>query len=254
MAMTDEEMIRQAARAIQGGDKGTGKRLLLGIVRANPRSAQAWLLMSGVVDSEGEQRECLLRTLAIEPENNAAQVELAWLDMRLESETPVAPGGTTEAAQVPAPSGYRLRAPTERQKLDESVRVRGFRNTMLAGAMLLTLMCGLTLLVITATRIVPQAQERMRPTPETVLYTATLWCPACESANSAIILWEKVGDGVSRGAKVGGLRHNTPVSVLAESWSAAEKQTYLKVAAQGQKGWVPEVFVRKPGRSPDDSG
>ncbi len=125
---------------------------------------------------------------------------------------------------------------------------------MLAGAMLLTLMCGLTLLVITVTRIVPQAQERMRPTPEVVLYTATLWCPACEKANSAIILWEKVGDGVSRGAKVGELRHSTPVSVLAESWSAAERQTYLKVAAQGQKGWVPEVFVRKQGRSPDDSG
>jgi hypothetical protein len=62
-----------------------------------------------------------------------------------------------------------------------------------------------------------------------------------------------VGDGVSRGAKVGELKHNTPVSVLAESWSEAEERTYLKVSAQGQKGWVPGTFVRKQDQSPEDS-
>ena len=124
---------------------------------------------------------------------------------------------------------------------------------MLAGAMVLTLMCGLALLAITVTRIVPVAQTRMKPTPETILFTATLWCPACEQDNSAIVLWEKVGDGASRGAKVGELKHNTPVSVLAESWSDAEERTYLKVSAQDQKGWVPEAFVRKQSQAPDDS-
>ena len=116
---------------------------------------------------------------------------------------------------------------------------------MLAGAMVLTLICGLTLLVLTIVRVVPQMQERMRPTPEAVLYEATLWCPACVNTNGMIILWEQIGDGTSRGAQVGELKHNTPVSVLAEGWSEAEQRNYLQVAAQGLKGWVPESFVRK---------
>jgi len=251
MEMTDQESIRQAARAIQDGDSETGRRLLLGIVRANPHNAQAWLLMSGVADNEEEQRDCLLRVLNIEPDNSAAQMELAWLDLRLQGEAPPAVEVETEPAS--AALGRRLRPAADSHELPESVRIKGFRNTMLAGAMVLTLMCGLALLAITVTRIVPVAQARMRPTPEAILYTATLWCPACEQDNSAIVLWEKVGDGVSRGAKVGELRHNTPVSVLAESWSEAEERTYLQVSARGQKGWVPDTFVRKQDQVPDDS-
>jgi hypothetical protein len=249
MEMTDQESIQQAAQAIQDGDRETGRRLLLGIVRANPHNAQAWLLMSGVVDSEEEQRDCLLRTLDIEPDNSAAQMELAWLDLRLQGEAPSA----TEAEATSATSERALHPAVGPREPPESVRVSGFRNTMLAGAMVLTLLCGLTLLVVTVTRVVPVAQARMRPTPETILYTATLWCPACEQDNAAIVLWERVGDGVSRGAKVGELKHNTAVSVLAEAWSKAEEQTYLKVAAQGQKGWVPAAFVRKQSQVPDDS-
>ena len=118
---------------------------------------------------------------------------------------------------------------------------------MLAGAMGLTLMCGLALLALIVTRIVPQAQEQMRPAlrPEPVLYVATLWCLPCEQAGSLIVLWEQVGDGVSRGAKTGELPHDTPVEVLAREWSAPEQRAYFKVAAEGQEGWVPATFVKK---------
>lgn len=249
--MTDPESIRQAARAIQDGDKKTGRRLLLGIVRANPHDAQAWLLMSSVADSEEEQRDCLLRVLEIEPNNSAALMELAWLDLRLQGEALAAAKAETEPAAAALVRGSRLVA--NARDVPESVRTKGFRNTMLAGAMVLTLMCGLALLLITVTRIVPVAQTHMRPMPEATLYTATLWCPACEQDNNAIVLWEKVGDGASRGAKVGELEHNTPVSVLGESWSEAEGRTYLKVSAQGQEGWVPDTFVRKQGQASDDA-
>ena len=131
------------------------------------------------------------------------------------------------------------------EPLSERQRERGQRNIMLAGAMSLTLMCGLALLALIVTRIVPQAQERMRPTPEPVLYAATLWCLPCEQAGSLIVLWEQVGDGVSRGAKTGELPHNTPIEVLAQEWSAPEQRAYLRVAAEGQKGWVPATFIRK---------
>jgi hypothetical protein len=116
---------------------------------------------------------------------------------------------------------------------------------MLAGALTLTLICGLAMLLITITTVVPQAQERLRPTLEPVLYSATLWCLPCDEAGSPVILWEKIGDGTTRGGKIGELYHGTPVDVLGEAWSAAENRTYYRIAAQGQKGWVPETFVRR---------
>ena len=283
MAMTDEEAVRHAAQAIQAGDRQGGKELLRALVQANPRNAQAWLLLSSVVDSEQEQRECLLRTLAIEPENSVAQAELDWLNIQLEdgpSPPPAeqaADGPLRERLRQPAsptasvigpsavssaslseidmpsrPPWQRPGGPSERHALEESARTRGIRNIMLAGAMVLTLICGLTLLVLTIVRVVPQMQERMRPTPEAVLYTATLWCPACVSTKGTIILWEQIGDGTSRGAKVGELLHNTPVSVLAEGWSEAEQRIYLKVAAQGLEGWVSDSFVRRSMQSPQE--
>lgn len=124
-------------------------------------------------------------------------------------------------------------------------RERGYRNIMLAGAMVLSMLCGIALLIATVTTVVPRARARLEPTPEHVLYMATLWCPPCAQAHSPIVLWEKMGDGVSRGEKVGELAHDTPVSVLAEAWSTAEGRAYFKVAAQGQRGWVPETFLKR---------
>ncbi len=119
---------------------------------------------------------------------------------------------------------------------------------MIATALTFSLLCGLALLITTALTVVPQAQARRLtpPTPETALYMATLWCPPCAQAGSPVILWEKVGDGISRGGKVGELPHNTRVAVLAEVWSAPEQRMYYKVAAHGQKGWVPDTFIRPP--------
>jgi hypothetical protein len=116
---------------------------------------------------------------------------------------------------------------------------------MAAGALSLTMICGLILLIVIANVVVPRAQERMRPTPEPVLYTATLWCPPCEQANSPIVLWERVGNGESRGSKIGELAHDTEVSVLAEEWSEPEQRAYIKVMSGEQKGWLPETFVKR---------
>jgi hypothetical protein len=111
--------------------------------------------------------------------------------------------------------------------------------------LLLLLAAGLALLLHTVTKIVPKAQEQLRPTPEAVLYTATLWCPPCQQAGSQIVLWEKVGDGISRGGKTGELAHDMLVSVLAEEWSEPEERRYYKVTALGQKGWVPDTFIKR---------
>lgn len=134
---------------------------------------------------------------------------------------------------------------SENHIVSQAQRTRGYRNTMAAGALSLSLLCGLVFLIFVIRDIVPSAQQRLRPTPETVLYTATLWCLPCEQARSPIVLWEKVGDGVSRGGKTGELLHNTEVAVTAEEWSVQEERTYYRVTADGQTGWVPETFIKK---------
>jgi hypothetical protein len=253
--MDRSEILQQAIQSIKTDDKATGKRLLAQILRAEPDNVRAWLWMSGVVDTDAQRRDCLLRVLALDPENATARAGLARLsapgtDARSLAKDEVQPSTMFTVAEVEAEPPLAAqrgatRAPEQDRfpPLDETQRRRGYRNIMLAGAMMFTMMCGLVLLFITVTTVVPQAQERIKPTPEPVLYTATLWCLPCEQAGSPVILWEKVGDGVSRGGKTGELPHSTEVSVLAAEWSAPEKRTYFKITAEGQKGWVPETFI-----------
>jgi hypothetical protein len=244
--MDSQETIRQAIQAIQNGDKETGRRLLAQVLRADPTNVEAWLWMSDVVNSDEKKRDCLRQVLALDPQNQAAKRKMTGLlgtaasQVATDLYTPdeplsgLTPGFTTQRSRVVSESA-----------LSPAQRKRGHRNTMLAGAMLLSMTCGLALLIYMVTTIVPQARERMKPTPEAVLYTATLWCLPCEQADSQIVLWERVGDGVSRGNKTGELPHNTIVSILAEEWSEPEERVYYKVTAQDQKGWVPETFIKQ---------
>jgi len=71
--MSDQqEVLRQAIQAIQDGDKQTGARLLTTILKQDPRNEQAWLWLSGAVETDTERSECLQRVLAINPNNEAA--------------------------------------------------------------------------------------------------------------------------------------------------------------------------------------
>ena len=244
--MNSQDTIRQAIQAIQNDDTETGKQLLAQVLRADPTNVEAWLWMSDVVDSDEKKRDCLRQVLTLEPQNQTAQRKMAGLLATAASKAATdsyAPSKPS-AGLTPGFAAQKSRV-ASKPTLTSAQRKRGYRNTMLAGAMLLSMICGLALLVYMVTTVVPQARERMKPTPEAVLYTATLWCLPCEQADSQIVLWEKVGDGVSRGNKTGELPHNTIVSVLAEEWSEPEERIYYKVTAQDQKGWVPETFIKQ---------
>ena len=257
--------LEQAIQAIQSGDTATGRRLLGQLLRADPGNVEAWLWMSEAVERQEHKLECLLRALAIEPENAIAQAGLA----ELRGEQPARPGAAAVDTMVSVstppdrPETIAAEDQSARPAADtpqdsrslydpalEQRRRRGYRNIMLAAMMIVSAVCGIVLIVVTLTVIKPRGQERLKPTPERVLYEATLWCLPCEQNNSQIILWEKVGDGVSRGGQVGQLPHNTRISVLAEAWSEPEERTYFKVAAEGQTGWVPETFVKKDAAVP----
>jgi hypothetical protein len=89
-----------ARAALMQGDKTTARAELATVLRADPGNAQAWLLMSGIVTTPEQQRDCLARVLAIEPDNPAARRGLAALE--------AAPATlATSGAPASAPSGIR---------------------------------------------------------------------------------------------------------------------------------------------------
>jgi hypothetical protein len=109
--MEDLSAALAAARtALMEGDKATARAQLATVLRSDPGNAQAWLLMSGIVTTPDQQRDCLRRVLALDPANAAAQRGLAALEASPPSQPPAAPAQPPsgirqlEAAPTPAPA------------------------------------------------------------------------------------------------------------------------------------------------------
>jgi hypothetical protein len=252
---TPQNIPQKAIQAIQSGDREIAKRLLADILRADPQNAQAWLWMSGVVETDEQRRECLLRVLAIDPDNRAAQAGLVRLTVPA---APTTHKGGRDAGARSAPIAIDIQptmiaeggqpgrleiAPMPIDTLPERSKVE--RNIRLAGGLSVTLLLGLALLVITLIIVIPLAREGSTLASERVLHTATLWCPSCEREGQPVILSTRIGAGFSQGARSGGLPHGTRVSVLKYRWSTLERQYYALVAAEGKRGWVPETQIRR---------
>ena len=214
--------------ALQSGDRETARRLLAAALRADPQNVQAWLSMSQAVDTDAQRRECLLRVLAIEPDNQAARAGLAQLEEKAlrgrARQSEVLTVGPRRGAGMPLPQQRYLR---------------------LAGALSLTLVVGLALLGLALIRIVPQARGGSAPSFQHVLHTATLWCPSCAREGQPVILSTRIGARFHPSAQAGGLPHGTRVAVLRYRWSALERRYYALIAAEGKRGWVPEAQIRK---------
>ncbi|MBK9941755.1 MAG: hypothetical protein IPP13_09090 [Kouleothrix sp.] len=101
---------REAARlyergvgAARGGQRRMAAGLLARAVQLNPRHEQAWLWLSGVLDTPDDIAFCLRAVLAVNPHNERARQGLAWLDQRgmttpQSASTPVAPPAEPRAA------------------------------------------------------------------------------------------------------------------------------------------------------------
>lgn len=69
--------LQEAIIAIKKGEKELGKKLLTEILRTDPNNEVAWLWMSTVVKDSSQRQQCLERALKINPNNQAAQRNLA---------------------------------------------------------------------------------------------------------------------------------------------------------------------------------
>jgi Tfp pilus assembly protein PilF len=88
-------LLEQAAAYIKAGDTENGKKLLLDVLKQNPRDENAWLWMSKCVTSKEQKRDCFQRVLQINPNNQFAQEELR----RLDTARSIPPAGPTKATQ-----------------------------------------------------------------------------------------------------------------------------------------------------------
>jgi tetratricopeptide (TPR) repeat protein len=81
------ELLRRGIAAAKAGRKQKARQALLRVTELDERSEQAWLWLSGVVESLEDRRACLENVLAINPENPHAQAGLRWLDQQTPAST-----------------------------------------------------------------------------------------------------------------------------------------------------------------------
>lgn len=73
------EKLQAAIQTIKTGQKKQGQKLLLEVLKTNPKNDSAWVWMAATVSSPQEQQDCLERALRINPDNKAARRGLASL-------------------------------------------------------------------------------------------------------------------------------------------------------------------------------
>lgn len=76
-----DRTVNDAIAAIRSGDKERGRTLLIQALRVNPHNEQAWLWMTAIAQTPEQQRECLERVLAINPQNKVARQGLKMFEM-----------------------------------------------------------------------------------------------------------------------------------------------------------------------------
>ena len=75
----NDDLLNQGITALKAGRKAEARALLARLLQQDPRDEQAWLWLSGAVETDEERRRCLERALALNPGNQAARRGLARL-------------------------------------------------------------------------------------------------------------------------------------------------------------------------------
>jgi hypothetical protein len=85
-----QEILAHAIAALKAGKKVEARRLLEGILAADRYNENAWLWMSGVVDTDAERVICLENVLTLNPYNERARKGLEQLG-RMPPSLPIIP-------------------------------------------------------------------------------------------------------------------------------------------------------------------
>jgi len=78
--MDTQALFLQAVAAIQAKQNETARKLLVDVVRQDPRHEQGWLALASVLEDMDQAIDCLKRVLALNPANATAKEWLAFAE------------------------------------------------------------------------------------------------------------------------------------------------------------------------------
>ncbi len=79
-ASSTNDLLKQGIAAARNGRKAEARDKLMLVVELDEQNEQAWLWLSGVVESDNDRRVCLENVLTLNPTSAVAQKGLRWLD------------------------------------------------------------------------------------------------------------------------------------------------------------------------------
>jgi tetratricopeptide (TPR) repeat protein len=179
---SSDERLQEGIAAYKQGQKQQARRSIKQALRLNPKNENAWLWLSGVVESDEQRRTCLDRALAINPNNKAARRGLALLTAEPPPEKRPSPQPEPPLPAIPSPPpiplerSNKLAAPQPAKSKKRRSRAKVF-----FGLLVLLLIVGfLSLAIVSPTLLAsiginafnqppsqPQPQPRPQPfTPE----------------------------------------------------------------------------------------
>lgn len=82
MSEKDNKQFKQAVQVLKQGNRDQARQMMRQILLDNPRYAPAWLWMSALVEDIKQRRECLERTLELDPDNISAKKGLEILNLQ----------------------------------------------------------------------------------------------------------------------------------------------------------------------------
>ena len=82
------KFVQSVIDAANQGDKNKAMSFLKEVLSANPKDADAWLVLAAIVDEPERKRQCLNRVLALDPTNKLARDELLEMDRAAMGGTP----------------------------------------------------------------------------------------------------------------------------------------------------------------------
>ena len=100
--MDIETTLQQAVAAAKAGRTAEARYLLEAVLDADQHNEQAWIWMSGVVDTDEERIICLENVLTINPQNDTARKGLVALGVTPDIDGPSSPTISKEVSEAHA--------------------------------------------------------------------------------------------------------------------------------------------------------
>lgn len=106
--LNTEQLLRRGQAAARVGHRDEAREYLRRVVELDPEHVEAWLDLAGVEDDPAQKRVCFETVLALEPDNDEAQLGLEMLGYKQELPVPAGPMAADELDAVISEASRRL--------------------------------------------------------------------------------------------------------------------------------------------------